>query len=227
MRCARCRVALACLIAVAGVIVYAGPARADDTEHRDYRILVDGKEAGQSRITMVEKTDGTTYVTASGQVNVRFFGFTAFSYKVQSQETWKGGQLVELRSDATENGTRTRVEVNRSGEQLHVTVNGSGKAMLNPEVWTSSYWKLADRKFHNNQVPVLDADTGNELLGKLEHLGNPKIPVAGQLEDCYHFRVSGIPVPIELWFDKHYRLVRQEFTESGHRTIVQLIAVRR
>ena len=33
--------------------------------------------------------------------------------------------------------------------------------------------------------------------------------------------------PVDLWYDKYHRLVRQEFTDSGHKTIVQLENVRR
>ena len=36
-----------------------------------------------------------------------------------------------------------------------------------------------------------------------------------------------VPSPVDVWFDQYHRLVRQEFTETGHRTIVQLVAVRR
>ena len=54
-----------------------------------------------------------------------------------------------------------------------------------------------------------------------------QIKVGSELQDCYHFRVSSAPGPIDLWFDRFHRLVRQEFTESGHKTIVQLIQVRR
>ena len=228
MRCARARLVPVYLAAVACVVGQACPVCADDTEHRDYVIFVDGKEAGQSRITMIEKTDGTTHVTATAKVRVKVVGlFTAFSYDVDSQETWKAGQLVSLKSVATEDGKTTRVEVTRTGEQLRVQINSAGGNNLRSDVWPSSYWKLADKRYHNKQVPILDSDTGNEYNGKLDYVGTEKLKVGSRLEDCYHFRVTGIPVPIDLWFDQYHRVVRQEFTDSGHRTIVQLIAVRR
>jgi hypothetical protein len=222
------RQALVCLATVACAVGQACPAWADDTEHRDYVILVDGKEAGQSRITMIEKTDGTTHVSAAAKVRVKLVGlFTAFSYEVQSQETWKAGRLVSLKSVATEDGKTTRVEVSRTGEQLRVQINGTGGNPLRADIWPSSYWKLADKQFHNKQVPILDSDTGNELVGQLDYVDQVKLNIGAKLEDTYHFRVTGIPVPIDLWFDRYHRLVRQEFTESGHRTIVQLIVIRR
>jgi hypothetical protein len=224
----RCRLALVCLAAVACAVGQAYPARADDTEYRDYVIFVDGKEAGQSRITMVEKADGSTYVSATAKVRVKVVGlFTGYSYDVTAQEQWQAGRLVSLKSVATEDSKTTRVDVTRTGEQLRVQINGSGGNFLRPDVWPSSYWKLADKRFHNKQVPILDADTGNELTGQLTYVNLEKLKIGGKLDDCYHFRVTGIPVPIDLWFDRYHRLVRQEFTESGHRTIVQVIAVRR
>jgi hypothetical protein len=221
------RLGPACLAAVALLAGLACPAWADDTEHRDFVIFVDGKEAGQSRLTLVEKSDGTTQVTGTAKVQVKLLGFTAFSYQVSSQEAWNGGKLVELKSVATEDGKTTKVDATRAGEQLQVRVNGGNLANMRGDVWTSSYWKLADAKYHNKPVPVLDADTGKLLNGDLAYVGTESIPIGAKTEDCYHFRVTGIPVPIELWFDRHHRLVRQEFTESGHRTLMQLIAIRR
>jgi hypothetical protein len=205
-----------------------GAARADDLEQRDYVIRVDGKQAGRSSLTIVQKDDGTTHVEGAADVKVTWLGFNAFSYSVRSKESWgKNGQLVSLRSSATEDGKQTEVEVSSSAGQLALRVNGKAGTAPRPDVWTSSYWKLADAKFHNKGVPILDADTGKLLTGQLDFVGMEKIKVGAQLEDCFRFKVTGIPVPINLWFDPHHRLVRQEFTESGYRTIVELLAVRR
>jgi hypothetical protein len=216
---------LTCLVTAACLAGLAGRVRADDVEHRDFVIFVDDKEAGQSRITMIQKDDGTTHVTARAKVTVKLVFVKVFSYQVDSTEVWKNGQLVQLNSVATEDGKTTKVDVGKSGDKLLVRVNGGTPGSLNPEVWSSSYWKLADARYHNKTVPVLDADTGKELRGQLDFVGTEKL--GAKALDCYHFRVTGIPVPIDLWFDLHHRLVRQEFTEQGHRTIVELIAVRR
>jgi hypothetical protein len=218
---------IACLAAVVCLAGLVGPAWADDTEYRDYVIFVDGKEAGQSRLTLVEKNDGTTHVTARAKVQVKLLLLNVFSYQVDTSEIWKNGKLLTLTSIATEDGKTTKVDASRTGEQLLVRVNGGNAANVRTDVWTSSYWKLADSRYHNGPVPVLDSDTGREFPGRLDYVGTEKIKAGAQLQDCYRFRVTGIPVPIELWFDKHHRLVRQEFTEQGHRTIMQLLTIRR
>jgi hypothetical protein len=219
--------AFACCITLAILAGQACPVRADNVEYRRYVIYVDDKQAGWSRLTMVDKPGDTTHVTGEAEVNVKLLFLNAFSYKVRSEETWEKGELKELKSDATEDGKNTQVEVKRAGEQLQLRVNGAAVGTVRSDSWTSSYWKLADGRFHNKQVPLLDADTGKFFMAKLDFVGTEAIKIGNVAEDCYHFRVTGLPVPIDLWFDRHHRMVRQDFTEKGHRTIVQLIEVKR
>ena len=200
-------------------------AQAKDVEQRDYTVLVDGKEAGQSKLTIIVQDDGSTDVTGSVNVNVNML-LGKYSLAIDSTEKWKEGKLVSLRTTSTENGKKTEVQATAQGDQLVVRVNGKDKNARGDN-WTTSYWKLADQRFHNKAVPVLETDTGKELAGELKYIGAEKLPINGQPVECYHFRVTGIPSPIDLWYDRYHRLVRQEFVESGHRTIVNLTAVKR
>ena len=201
------------------------PAFADDTEHRDFSIYIDGKDAGVSRMTIVQKDDGTTYM--SGSVDVKFRHLLIdYTLKIQAQEWWKDGKLTGLKTIGTDNNKKVDVTVASENNQLRMRVNGKD-SMLRPDIWTSSYWKLADARFHNKQVPIVDIDTGKEFTSELKYIGAEKVPVGGKFEDCYHFRVTAPVGPIDLWFDRYHRLVRQEFTELGHKTIVQLTHVRR
>jgi hypothetical protein len=215
----------AALSLAAAVLVAWGdcPVWADNTEQRDFEIRVDGKPAGKSRLTIVDMDDGTTRVSASGKVEVKLLGLTVYSYIVTSSETWKAGQVVELKCSAVEDGKKTDVDAWQAGQELRVRVNGKDSNAVRADVWPSSYWKLADKKYHNKGIAILDADTGREQDGQLRYIGIEAISIGARARDCYHFSVTGIPIPIDLWFDKHHRLVRQEFTESGHKTLVQLL----
>jgi hypothetical protein len=210
------------------VALFANPCRADDTEQREFSIFVDGKPAGSSRMTIVQKDDGTTYMT--GAVDVKFKHLVVVDYvvKVETQEWWKNGQLVGLKTTGTDNGKKIDVTIATGNPNLRVRVNGKETA-VKPEVWTNSFWKLADARYHNKQVPIVESDTGKEFVSDLKYIGTEKIPVGNQPQDCYRFVVTTTPSSgaVELWFDKYHRLVRQEFTESGHKTIVQLNQVRR
>ena len=81
--------------------------------------------------------------------------------------------------------------------------------------------------FGTSLLRIYEADTGKEFNCELKYLGMKKVKVGSDFQDCYHFRVAAAPGPVELWYDKYHRLVRQEFTESGHKTVVQLIKITR
>ena len=191
-------------------------------EQREYSILVNGKESGSSSITIVESPDGKTYVKAS--VNVKVPGFL-FSYAltVDIQEWWLKDRLTNVVGVSVENGKKTEVSAKAEADRILVSVNGKTRA-VSWEVWTASFWKLADRRFHGKEVPVFEPDTGKDAMCKLDYVGIEKLKVGSQIEDCFHFKVIGLSSPTDVWFDRHHRLVRQEFTEFGQATIVQLMS---
>lgn len=224
-RRAGCRFAFAWLATAASVLVPAYPVHAVDTEYREFSIFVDGKEAGFSKMTLVTQDDGTVFMSASVDVKFRQL-IVDYSLKIETKEWWKNGRLIGMETKSTENGKKTDVVVATDNNQLRMKVNGLERA-ANPEAWPNSYWKLADARFHNKKVPILESDNGKEFVCDLKYIDMQQIKVGTQLQECYHFRVTGGSAPVELWFDRYHRLVRQEFTEAGHKTIVQLLSVRR
>jgi len=213
------------LTLVALILVCAAcPARADDTEQRDFSVFVDGKESGSSRITIVQKDDGTTYMSATLDVKFRQL-IAEYTFKLETQEWWKNGRLIGLKTASSDNGKKTEVTVAAENNQLRMRLNGKD-SFINPESWTTSFWKLADARFHNKQVPVLEVDTGKEYASELKFIGTEKLKL-GELQECYHFRVMANPSPVDLWYDRFHRVVRIEFIESGHKTIVQLNKITR
>ncbi len=220
-----CRVVLVCLMSAACTLLFHLPAFATDTEYRDFSIFVDGKEAGSSRMTLVAQDDGSVYMTASVDVKFRQL-LIEYTLKIETKEWWKGSKLIGMETKASENGKKTEVVLASDNNQLRIRVNGQER-VVSPEVWSNSYWKLADAKFHNKKVPILESDNGKEFVCDLKYIDMQQLKVGTQLQECYHFRVTGGSAPIDLWYDRYHRLVRQEFTEAGHKTIVQLSNVRR
>src|SRR6266581_4694813 len=157
------------------------PVWASHTEQRHFSVLVDGKEAGHSLLTIVEQEDGSAYVTASAKVDVRHL-VAGYTFTIEGQEWWKDGKLIGMKSLCNDNGKRCDLLVSQRGDQLLMRVNGMDRA-IRPDVWTTSYWKLADARFHNKQVPLLEADTGKEFNCQLKFVGNEKIKVGAQLPD--------------------------------------------
>jgi len=196
---------------------------AQTTEQRDYQILVNGKDAGRTTIVITEDKDKkvtTTKVDASVKFTILFVPNT---FTTRTTETWENGRLTSLDADSTENGVRTLVSVRTQQTVLNVAVNGAARKVLN-DAWTSSFWKLADKKYHNNKVPILEPDTGNDLLGDLKFVGEVNVVVAGKVTPCFKFRIDNIPTPTDLWYDASHRLVRQEYTERGQRMVMQMVS---
>lgn len=198
---------------------------AAEREQREFVIYVNGKEAGQSTMVINQQDDGLTHVSA--HVNVKFQQLVlTYNFAVESAEWWRDGKLVGLKCQASENGKKTDAVLSAENGQLRGRVN-SQERMFPAEVWTSSFWKLPDAKYHNKTLPVFEADTGKEYQGQLQYVATEQLTFMNRAQSCYRFRVTGGATTTDLWFDQHHRLVRQEFVELGHKTIVQLTNIRR
>ena len=70
-----------------------------------------------------------------------------------------------LRSEADrciENGKKSEVTIAVDNKQLRMRVNGKD-TVLKADVWTTSFWKLADAQYHNKKIPIIESDTGKSL----------------------------------------------------------------
>jgi len=212
--------ALACLVCLAPAL-----ALAVDVERREFSILIDGKESGISNMVLTVQDDGTTVM--QGNCTVKFSKLLfSHTFHIEATEWWKDGKLIGLVSKSSRNSKKTDLSGAVDGGQIRVRVNGTDRT-IRPEAWTTSYWKLADAKFHNKPLPLLDPEDGKEYNGQLNYVGTEQLSVNKVPQTCYHFKATGGPQPIDLWYDRYHRLVRQEFTEQGHRVIVQLNFVKR
>lgn len=206
------------------MLLGAGSLRASETEARDFAIFIDGKRAGDYQLVIIKQDDGSVVIGADANARVSFL-IKTYTYKYHGTEVWKDGRLVRLDSTSNDDGKAFRVAVEPYGKQLHVTVNGQTHA-TRFDVWTTTYWHLANAGFRNQTVPLLDADTGKDLRGVLRFVGNEARTINGQDQACTHWRVNG-DVTVDLWYDAQERVVRQEMVEDGHRTILDLVRIRR
>lgn len=213
-------------LAVVAALALPLTATASETEMREFIIEVDGKPAGQYAMTITKQDDGVLSMAVQAGLTVKHLLGT-YAYSFEGVEHWKDGRLIQLNGKCVDDGKKTETSAVAEAKSLKVTVNG--KARSAPwDSWTTSYWKLADQRFHNQKIPLLDCDTGKEFLGNLQYVGVEPVTVGGQQQNCYHFRVTGGPTtPVELWYDGQHRLVRQEFTDQGKRVAFNLRSVRR
>ena len=199
---------------------------AADVETREFRVLVDGKQSGAAQMTLQRRDDGTVSMRCDTDISVSLGGiFKVYSYAYRGHETWRAGRLVQFESNCNDDGKRYAVAAVADGDALRVRVNGQDRKTRG-DVWLTSYWEQPDAKKVNQVVPLLDADTGRDLEARVQYVGEARMGVAGDVQTVRHYRLTG-KVKVDLWYDGNGRLVRQEWLEDGHRTLLELTRVRR
>jgi hypothetical protein len=213
------------LLAIAAIAVMAAVERGGDArEVREYTVHVDGKPAGHARIAIEARDDGTTEVSCETEVRVRFLIFK-YRYSFQGREVWKAGRLESLTSRSDDDGKKYELTAVGAEEDLRVTVNGR-TSRAPADAWTTSCWQLPPEKRRRGSIPLLDVDTGQQFEGRLQYRGVEEIAAGGETMKVRRYRLTG-RVAMDLWFDDADRLVKQDWLEEGHRTVVLLAAVRR
>jgi hypothetical protein len=198
--------------------------RAADTESRDYTLLVDGKPSGKANMTIQHQDDGTTTVSCDTNIQVRVL-LKTYRYSYQGREIWKDGRLQRLDSQCNDDGQRFQVAALADGDRLRLRVNNQER-LARGDVWLTSYWTVAGVKARKDTVPLIDADRGSDLDCKVQLIGAVQIVVAGQVQNVSHYKLTG-KVLVDLWYDAADRLVRQEWIEDGHKTVLELSQVKK
>jgi hypothetical protein len=206
----------------------AQPPAPEVTEIRDFVVSMNGKQVGHNQLVIADRKDGTTLVSNKAHVQVKVLGVNAHTYTFHGTELWKGYQLLQLSGQCDDNKKTFTVQAQLDPNKNTIRVQANGKEQAaHPEAWSTSYWRLPDAKHHNKTLTLLDADRGEVIGGQLLYVGTEELTVVGKKQKCYHFKVNGPNPPVDVWFDVYHRLVRQEFTEQGHRIVIELLNVKR
>jgi hypothetical protein len=199
-------------------------ASAADTETRLFAVHVDGRPAGEFRLTLRTADDGTETATAVASVQVRQL-LGGYRYTYRGTEVWKAGRLWQLDAASEENGKKRGVAAVGNSNSLRVTVDGLTRS-VRADVMPTTYWRMPAGAKTGQTIVLLDADTGEEQTAKLDAVGPTKVTVAGKPTDCTRIAISG-PASGTLCYDARGRLVAQETTEDGHTTTLTLREIQR
>jgi hypothetical protein len=204
------------------VILVLGAARAAaDGETRDYNLSVDDKEAGKYHMTIAEEKDGAVKMTGQAEIKVTVLGVTAYKYSYGGSELWKDGRLISFASRCDDDGKKFEVSAVSDGKELRIKANDK-ESKASAETWATSYWRLPDAKLRKGELSLMDADTGHTMTATLKFIGNEKRTVGGKEQTCAHYRLTG-GAKADLWYDASERLVRQEWLEDGHKTVLDMV----
>jgi len=216
------------IVLMTGIIIFLGPKRqavAGETETRNFQIFVDDKEAGKYQMIITANQDGSISVAAEAKVHVTFLVFK-YTYTYKGVETWRGNRLIHLESNSNDDGQKFTVSAVGDEYNLRVKTNGRERT-VQPDVWTTTYWRLPQERLRIGQISLLDADTGRSIDAKIQYLGTSSLNVSGRMQNCTHFKIIGEKIRVNAWFDSQERLVHQESLENGHKTVLKLASIGR
>jgi len=168
-----------------------------------------GKSMGQHIVSFAENEYGDLVATTDVDLEVKIGPFTAFQYQLDSQETWRAGQLIQLIGKTNDDGDKSYVNASTDGSQLRI--DGSAfQGVALPSIIPSSHWNI-------NQVrstEMLSTESGEVLDMTVVPKGRETIEVAGQSIEADRFLLDS-DIDIDLWHDGEGRWVKLTFDARG------------
>jgi hypothetical protein len=175
----------------------------------NFTALLDGKPIGHHRFALT--TEGDQRVLKSeAAFDVTFLGFSAYRYRHDDTERWKGDCLVSMDAKTNDGGKVLSVQAQLQGDALSVQTT-QGAATLPGCVMSFAYWNPAMLK----QTHLLNAQTGKYETVKIEALGDGTVQARGKTVDAKHYRLTGPEQPIDLWYGADGDWLGLQSTVSG------------
>ena len=177
-----------------------------------YDVFLKGDSIG-SQTTRFRSRDGGFEVLMTLDLGVKVLGFSAFSYGQEARELWQDGNLVQARIRTDDNGKKTVVKIDRSGN--HLVVDGRhGQLQVPLTTWTDlSFWN----KGVVQQNHLIDSQNG-DLVG-VAFTGPDKVTIADGgasiVTSRYEVTTSNGKKSGTLFYDQRARLVRSLLRTRG------------
>ncbi len=203
-------VALALCVASAG----AAPGTAAPLPSRlEYVVVRDGETVGSHVIDFARDGDATS-VRISTNVVVKIAFIPVYRFEHQGIETWKGNQLVALKSQTNDDGTPHHVAVAMEGDHLKVAGDGAQRTAA-ATILPASLWNAGIIR----QSTLLNTLDGTQMRVSVQDKGEDMVRAGDASVPAHHFTISG-GLNRDVWFDRSNRLVRVQFAAKDGSTIV-------
>lgn len=190
-----------------------------DSANRRFSLLYKGAEIGRHIVRSARAIEEIR-VNTEVEVTVKRFFLTVFSYRHRSEESWRDGRLLALKSETTEDGETFRVEGAAVPRGFRV-VGKEGPFIAPPAALTSNcLWNSAILQ----QETVIDAQHGGVIGLSVRKLADEHIVVAGRPVAATRFRFISPDLAGTIWYDNAGRWVGGEVERYGARLDYRLEA---
>lgn len=166
-----------------------------------FRALLDGEPIGEHRFSVTGEGDERR-VLSRAEFAVKFLGITAYRYRHEATERWRGNCLTALDSTTDNDGKPESVRADQ-------------RDALKGCVMSFAYWNPAIQ----TQTRLLNAQTGRLETVQVRRIGTGSVEVRGQPVEASEFRITGAAQPIVVWYTPRGEWVGLDSIVAGGRKL--------
>jgi hypothetical protein len=166
----------------------------------NFRALLDDKPIGTHRFSVRVQGDERTLVSEASFA-VTFLGMTAYRYRHEAIEQWRGDCLSDLNSTTDDDGKTSRVHL--------------GADALKGCVMSFAYWN----PLIQTQTRLLNAQTGRFESVQVTRVGPGTLEVRGMPTAATRWRITGPARPIDVWYSMQGDWIGLDSTVPGGRKL--------
>lgn len=184
--------------------LHAGAAAASDWH---FRVFLDGTMIGEHRFVLAAAGDERS-LTSEASFVVKLLGITAYRYRHNASERWRGNCLARLAATTDDDGKLTRVRA-----------DADDGGPLSGCVMSFAYWHPAMR----TQSRLLNAQTGLLETVRVRRIDEAVIDVRGTPTAAVRWRITGPAAAIDVWYSAADHWIGLDSTlESGRKLSYRL-----
>jgi len=190
----------------------------NNSANRRFSIFYKGSKIGAHAVSST--ANGETRVTTEINLLVKALFFTVFSFSHRSEENWRNGMLVSLKSDTMEHGEKLSVVGGPVSQGFRV-VSKAGPFIAAASALTSnSLWTPAVLE----QQTLIDAQHGGIIGVSAHKLADERLMIAGVQVHAARYRFISPYLAGSIWYDDLSRWVHGEFERDGAKVEYRLDA---
>jgi len=181
-----------------------------EAANRRFSVLYREGRIGSHTILYSSATRETVITTAI-HLLVKTAFITTYSFSHQSEEVWRLGRLVSLRSETEEDGESLRVEGKETPQGFRVVSKGrpfiaSAATLTSNSLWTPSVLE---------QETVIDAQHGGIIGISSRKFADEEVLIAGRYVPATRYTFITPYLAGSIWYDRENLWVHGEFEHDG------------
>jgi len=185
--------------------------------NRRFSVLYKGHRIGAHTI-LYSSESGDTRVNTEIQLKIKIAFFTVFAFSHRSEETWRDGQLMTLKSETVEHGETLSVEGEQTPDGFRIVSKGGPFIASAATLTSNSLWTPAVME----QETVVDAQHGGIIGVSARKFSDEAIVIGDRQVRATRYTFITPYLAGSIWYDEDNLWVRGEFERDGSKIQYQL-----